>query len=119
MSTQDGQSRTSRASGWLEPGSQGHGKGGSADTCTRFPLITKQKWTGIIESTVHASVEELTYMKRIRFSISSKDNKFDTDDPKSSCASHENLLSVGNKSKIPRDSEDLRAQQNKMEANQW
>ena len=57
-------------------------------------------------------------MNRIRFSISSQNN-FDTDDPKSSCASHENPLSVGNKRKIPRDIEDLRAQQKKMEVNQW
>ena len=65
--------------------------------------IPKQKWTCIIESTVRASVKELAYMNRIRFSISSQNNNFDTDDPKSSCAPHVNLLSVGNEHKIPRD----------------
>ena len=62
-----------------------------------FLEIPKQKWTGIIEVTLRASVEELAYVNRIRFSTSSQSNIFDADDPKSSCASHENLLSVGSK----------------------
>ena len=33
-----------------------------------FLEIPQQKWTGIIESTVRASVEELAYMSRVRFS---------------------------------------------------
>ena len=61
--------------------------------------------TGIIEATVHASVKELAYMNRISFSTSSQNSIFDTDDPKSSCTSHETLLSVGSKRKIPRESE--------------
>ena len=76
-----------------------------------FHEILKQKCTGISNSPVRASVEELAYMNRIRFSIISQNNNFDTDDPKLSCASHENLLSVGNKRKIPRYNEDLRARQ--------
>ena len=47
-----------------------------------------------------ASVKELA---------SSQESTFDTDDPKSSCASHENLLSVGSKRKIPGHREALRA----------
>ena len=75
-----------------------------------FLDIPKQKWTGIIESTVRASVEELVYMNGVRFSLSSQNRNFDTDDdPKSSCASHENLLNVANRHTIQRDSEDLRA----------
>ena len=84
------------------------------DLLTPVLEIPKQKWTGTIESTFRASVEEVAYMNRIRCSISiqkSQNNKFDTDDPKSSRASHDNLLSVGNKRKITRDSEDLRAWQ--------
>ena len=81
-----------------------------------FLEITKQKWAGIIESTVHTSVEELAYMNWICFSIFSKNINFDTDEPKLSCACHDNLLSRG-KCKIPRDSADLRARK-KMEANQ-
>ena len=76
-----------------------------------FLEIPKQKWSGKIESVVRASVEELAYRHRIRFSISSQNINFDTDDSKSSCASHENRLSVGNKGKIPRYSADLRARQ--------
>ena len=41
-------------------------------------------------------------MNRIRFSMYSKNGIFDSDDPKSSYASHENLLSVGSKRKIPK-----------------
>ena len=48
-------------------------------------------------------------MIQIRFS--SQNNTFDTNDPKPSCTSHENLLSVDNKRKILRDSVDLRALQ--------
>ena len=73
--------------------------------------IPKQKWTGIIASTVRASVEALAYMIQISFSISRQSSNFDADDPKSSCASHENLLSVGRKRKVQRDSDDLRALQ--------
>ena len=51
-----------------------------------FFEIPKQKLTGLIEPTVCASVEELAYMNRIRFSTSSQNSIFDTDDP--SCASH-------------------------------
>ena len=76
-----------------------------------FLEIPIQKWTGIIEATVRASVEELAHMNRIRFSASSQNSIFDSDDPKLSYASHENFLSVGSKSKIPRDSEELRARQ--------
>ena len=36
-----------------------------------FLEIPKQKWTGIIEAAVRASVEELAHMNRIRFSTSS------------------------------------------------
>ena len=50
-------------------------------------------------------------MNRIRFSTASQSNTFDMDGPKSSCASHEDLLSVGSKLKIPRDNEDFRARQ--------
>ena len=50
-------------------------------------------------------------MNRIHFSVSSQNNNFDADEPKSSYASHENLLSVGNKRKIPKDNEDLSAWQ--------
>ena len=73
----------------------------------------KQKLTGIIEATVRASVEELAYMNRIRFSTSSQNSIFDTDDPKSSWTSDENHLSVGSKRKNPRYSEDLRVRQTK------
>ena len=45
-----------------------------------FLEIPTQIWTGIRESTVSASVEE----QRIRFSISTQNNNFDTDDLKSS-----------------------------------
>ena len=76
-----------------------------------FLEIPKQKWTGIREATVRASVEEMAYMSRIRFSTTSQNGIFDTDDPKSSCFSHENLLNVGSKRKIPRDSGDFRARQ--------
>ena len=62
-----------------------------------FHEIPKQKWTGIIAATVRASVEELVHINRIRFSTSSQNSIFDSDDPKSSYASHENLLSVGSK----------------------
>ena len=47
-----------------------------------FLEIPKQKWTGIIESTVRTSVEELAYRNRIRFSISSLNSNFHSDDPK-------------------------------------
>ena len=68
-----------------------------------FLEIPKQKWAGIIEATVSASVEELAYMNRVRFSTCSPNSIFDNDDPKSSYAVHENLLSVGRKRKIPKD----------------
>ena len=64
----------------------------------KFLEIPKQKWTGIIEATNCASVEELA-----RFSTSSQNSIFDSDDPKLSYTSHENLLSVGSKRKILRD----------------
>ena len=78
-----------------------------------FLEIPKQKWDGIIVATsycqrigrrtgVHASSS---------FSMSSQNSIFDSDDPKSSYAAHENLLSVGRKHKIPKDSDDLRARQ--------
>ena len=76
-----------------------------------FLEIPIQKWTGIIKATVRASVEELAHMNRIRFSMSSQNSIFDSDDPKLSYASHANLLSVGSKRKIPKDSDDLRARQ--------
>ena len=76
-----------------------------------FLEISKQKWAGIIEATVRASVEELAYMNRVHFSTSGQNSIFDSDGPKSSYATHENLLSVGRKRKIPKDSDDLRAQQ--------
>ena len=91
-----------------------HGPDRTTDTCARVPgvrEIPKQKWTGIIDAAVRASVEELAHMNRIRFSTCSQNSIFDSDDPKSAYASHENLLSVGSKSKIPKDSEDLRARQ--------
>ena len=75
-----------------------------------FLEIPKQNWTGIIEiycPRIGPSVEELAYMNRIRFSIFNQNNSFDTDDPNLSCASYENLLSVGNKRKTQRDTEDL------------
>ena len=78
-----------------------------------FLEILKQKWTGIIEATVCASVEELAHMNRIRFSTSSQNSIFDSDDPKWPYASHENLLSVGSKRKIPKDSADLWARQDR------
>ena len=53
--------------------------------------------------------EELACMNRIRDSTPSQSCTFDTDSPKSSCTSHENLLSVGSKGRLPRDSEDPRA----------
>ena len=86
--------------------------------------IPQQKWTGITEATVRASVEELAHINRIRFSTSSQNSIFrirfstssqnsifHSDDPKLSYASHENLLSVGSKRKFPKDSDDLRARQ--------
>ena len=73
--------------------------------------IPKQKWTGIIDAAVRASVEELAHMNRIRFPTSSQNSIFDSDDPKSSYAAHKNLLSVGRKHKFPKDSDDLRARQ--------
>ena len=73
-----------------------------------FLEIPKQKWTGIIEATFSASVEELAHMNRIRFSTCSQNSILDSVDPK---LSHENLLNVGSKRKIPRDSDDLRARQ--------
>ena len=76
-----------------------------------FLEIPKQKWTGIIEATVRASVEELAHMNRIRFSTSSQNSIFDSDDPKLSYAPHENLLTVGRNRKIQIDSNDLRARQ--------
>ena len=76
-----------------------------------FLEIPIQKWTGIIKATVRASVEELAHMNRICFSMSSQNSIFDSDDPKLSYASHTNLLSVGSKRKIPKDSDDLRARQ--------
>ena len=91
-------SRDPPVGGW----SQGHGQGRPA---REFLEISKQKWTGIIEATVRASVEELAYMNRVRFSTSSQNSIFDSDDPKSSCASDENLLNMGNKRKVPRGSE--------------
>ena len=54
-----------------------------------FLEIPKQKWTGIIEATVRASVEELAHMNRIRFSTSSQNSIFHSDDPKLSYASHD------------------------------
>ena len=66
----------------------------------KFLEIPKQKWTGIIEATNCASVEELA-----RFSTSSQNSIFDSDDPKLSYASHENLP------QDPKDSDDLRALQ--------
>ena len=45
-----------------------------------FLEIPKQKWSSIIEASVCASVEELVYMHRILFSLSSQSNTFDTDD---------------------------------------
>ena len=76
-----------------------------------FLEIPIQKWTGIIEATVRASVEELAHMNKIFFSASSQNSIFDSDDPKLSYASHENLLSAGSKLKIPSDSDDLQARQ--------
>ena len=76
-----------------------------------FLEIPKQKWTGIIEATVRASVEELAHINRIRFSTSGQNSIFDSDDPKWPYAPPENLLSVGSKRKIPKDSADLRARQ--------
>ena len=78
-----------------------------------FLEIPKQKWNGIIEATVRASEEELAQMNRIRFSTSSqnRDSIFDSEDPKLSYASHENLLSVGRTRKIQKDSDELQARQ--------
>ena len=54
-----------------------------------FLEILEQKWTGIIKATVRASVEELAYMNRIRFSMSSQNSVFDSDDPNFSSSSLE------------------------------
>ena len=76
-----------------------------------FLEIPKQKWTGIIQTSVCALVEELAHMNRIRFFTSNQNSVFHSDDPILSYASHEDLLSVGRKRKIPQDSNDLRARQ--------
>ena len=105
-----GKSRSSH--GWLEP------EAWSSMVRTKlltpalgFLEIPRQNWTGIIEATVRASVAELAHMNRIRFPTSSQNSIFDSDDPKLSHASHENLLSVGRKRKTPKDRDDLRARQ--------
>ena len=54
-----------------------------------FIDILKQKWTGMIEATARTSVEELEHMNRIRFSMSSQNSIFDSDDRKLSYASPE------------------------------
>ena len=107
MSTRDGQSRSSR--GWLEA-TWGQGPRAFPDSAATVDLLTpaldfleisKQKWTGTIKSTIRESLEELADMNRVCFSLSSQNSNFDTDDPKLSCAPHENFLSVGNRRKIP------------------
>ena len=65
------------------------------DLLTRKPAldfleIPQQKWTGIIESTVRASVEELAYLNRIRFYIDTDHDHHDGDPlAKSLCASQD------------------------------
>lgn len=69
-------------------------------------------WTGIVEATFRASIEEVANLNRIHFSESThnQSSSFDTDDPKLSCISRENFLSVGSKRKFSQDSKYLRAQ---------
>ena len=88
--------------GGLEP------RAGSGWICSHLRSISlkSQNGTGIIEFTFSTSVEQLVNINRICFSVSSQNNNFDTDDPKSSCTSHENLLSEGNKRKIQKVSEE-------------
>ena len=104
------QSRDPSANGW-RLGARGMVRTELLTPALEFLEIPKQKWVGIIAATVRASVEELAHMNRICFSTSSQNSIFDSDDPKLSYASRENLLSVGSKCKIQKDSNDLRARQ--------
>ena len=54
--------------------------------------IPKRKWTGIVEATVRAWVEERAHTNRIRPSTASQNSSFDSDGPKPSYSSHENLV---------------------------
>ena len=48
-----------------------------------FLEIPRKQWSSIVRSTVQASVEALTFMCKLRFSPSSQNSIFDTDDQQS------------------------------------
>ena len=86
-------------------------QGRSADTCTRVPPNSEAEMGWCNRSYCSCIGIRAGKHESNPFIYASQSSTFGTDDPKSSCTSHENLLSVGSKRKLPRDSEDLLARQ--------
>ena len=55
----------------------------SVQAALEFLEIPRKQWSSIVRSTVQESVEALAFMCKLRFSPSSQNRIFDTDDPRS------------------------------------